>query len=279
MGRLRNITDSRVGKAGSTVREVMIYSPFGKLLGGTAGHTLYEAGTTQYYDVGSRYVTGDGRIFRYALAGGTLIPGQGVKSYHEQHIAYAVFPAAAAAGTTTLSVTVAAHDGSIATHDGTLVENELVGGYILIFDKTATNMTVFRQILSNTAVASGGGTTVITIDDPIPNALSTSDACECMASPYLSVVNDTDENKAVVGLPSMVATVGQYLWIQTYGPCWIAPHADVGTGANVHEAFFNHDGSLGIHGDGASLQHAGFVMTRARGGGQGAPFIMLQISI
>lgn len=272
---MQNAVDGGGTLARGELAHVGIYD----LLGGNSGHRIWEAGTTQKYTLGARIVYPDGRVFKYAKAGGTLISGQGCKAYHEQHISYAVLPAAAAAGATTMSVTVGAHDGSIATHDGTLVANELAGGYILIFHKATTNKVTLRRILTNTAVASGGGTTVITIDDPLPEAVAVTDACECMASPYLDVVAANNENTCVVGVPTMAATVGQYLWIQTWGICWMAPHAEVGTGINVHEAFFNSDGSLGVHGDGASLQHAGFVLARARGGTQGLPFVMLQISI
>ena len=283
MSRNRNIKDNRIGEAGSTVKGVMIYSPFGELLGGSAGQTIGESGTTQYYDLGTRMVTGDGRVYRYAKAGATLIVGQGAKNQEEEnYIRYAVIPVAVAAGSSTISVTVNTDDGDKTTNDGALTANELQGGYIVVFDKTTTNHVVLRMIVSNTAVTTGGGTTVITVDEPYPLALEVStDAAAVMCSPYLNVrSNGAVDTAPVVGIPTVPATAGQYFWLQTWGICWVASHADVGTGADVHEAFFNGDGSLGLHGDGANLQHAGFAMsTRARGGAQGETFIMLQISI
>jgi len=264
---------------GTLFRGELAHVDLPDLLGGNSGHRIWEVNTTQKYTLGARVVYPDGRVFRYAKAGGTLIPGQGCHSYQQQYIRYAVLAAAAAAGATQLSVTVNADDGEVDTNDGALATNELQGGYCVIFDKSATNMVVLRKIIANTAVASGGGTTVITIDDPIPNALTTTDAIECMASPYFDVRNDSSDQRAIVGVPTMVAAANEYLWIQTWGVCWVAPHDTVGTGANVHTAVFNHDGSLGLHADGAELQHAGFVLQRGRSNAQGAPFIMLQISI
>jgi len=249
------------------------------LLGGNSGHRIWEVNTTQKYTLGARVVYPDGRVFRYAKAGGTLIPGQGCLSYQQQYIRYAVLAAAAAAGATQLSVTVNADDGEVDTNDGALATNELQGGYCVIFDKSATNMVVLRNIIANTAVATGGGTTVITLDDPIPNALTTTDAIECMASPYYDVRAVNDTQRAVVGVPTMVAAANEYVWIQTWGVCWVAPQATVGTGAGVHAVVFRSDGSLGIPTDGTDLQYAGFVLQRGRSNAQGAPFIMLQISI
>ncbi len=286
MSRLRNIRDNRIGEAGSTVTGVMIYSPFGELLGGSAGQTIGESGTTQYYDLGTRMITGDGRVYRYAKAGATLIVGQGAHSYEsENYLAYANLPAAVAAGSSTISLTVAAHDGSKVTHDGTLLADELVGGYVLVFDKTATNQVVIRMATSNTAVASGGGTTIVTVDMPYPNALvKTTDGGAAMASPYLdvrSLISDAGERTPIVGVPTVPATAAQYFWLQTWGVCWVASAADVGTGNNVHESFFGGNGALVLHGHGANLQHAGFMISsRARDGiTQGETFIMLQISV
>jgi hypothetical protein len=276
---MQNAVDGGGTLARGELAHVGIYD----LLGGNAGHRMWESSTTKRYTLGARLILPDGRVYRYAKAGGTLIPGQGAKNYEEEYIRYAVLPAAVAAGAKSLSLTVNAHDSSRDLHDGTLAANELEGGYVVIFDKTATNQVVLRNIKTNTAVASGGGTTVITIDEQVPLALIVTDAGAAMCSPYLNVQSlsaTPSDTTPVVGVPTVPAVVGEYLWIQTWGICWIASHAEVGTGDNVHEAFFNGDGSLGVHGDGVSLQHAGFMMSsRARGGAQGETFIMLQISI
>ena len=284
MSRLRNMVDNRTGDKGNTAKGLMIYSPFGNKIGGAAGQGVGEAGTTQYYDLGTRMVTGDGRVYRYAKAGATLIVGQGAHSYEsDNYIRYAVIPAAVVAGSSTISLTVNAHDGSRVTHDGTLILNELVGGYILVFDKTATNHVVIRMVTANTAVASGGGTTVCTVDEPYPlDLVISTDAAAAMASPYLdvrSLTSDDGERTPMVGVPTVPATVGQYFWLQTWGVCWIASAADVGTGNNVHETFFGGNGALVLHGHGANLQNAGFMISsRARDGiTQGETFIILKL--
>jgi len=276
--------ENAVADDGSLVKGNLYQVGKGDLSGGNDGHRMWEASTTKRYPLGARYISPDGRVFRYAKAGNTLIPGQGANNYEaENYIRYAVLPAVVAAGAKTLSLTVNTDDGSRDLNDGALAVNELEGGYVLIFDKTATNQVVVRRIVTNTAVAVGGGTVVITIDDPVPLALIVTDAGAAMCSPYLNVqrvIGDIGPVTPMVGVPTVPAVVGEYLWIQTWGVCWIASAADVGTGNNVHEAFFASDGALRLHGAGANLQHAGFMISsRARGGAQGETFIMLQISI
>jgi len=275
---IRNATDGN----GTLLRGDIYQVGIPDLLGGDTGHRMWEVSTVQKYSIGARFVTPDGRVFRYAKAGGTLVVGQGAHNYEtENYIRYAVLPAGVKAGSSTISLTVDAHDGAKATHNGSLAANELVGGYILVFDKTATNHVVIRTVLSNTVVASGGGTTVVTVDAPYPLALEIgTDAAAAMASPYLNVQSNSVEVQCCVGVPTVPADSGEYFWLQTWGVCWIASAADVGTGISVHESFFGGNGALVLHGAGANLQHAGFMISsRARDGAQGETFIMLQISI
>lgn len=234
--------------------------------------------TTQKYALGTRMRKPDGREFVYAKAGATLNPDMGAKSYNTQHIAYATIAAAAAAGAVEVVLDVAASDGDAG--NGAIAANELAGGYIVIFPHSSN--TFVRQIVSNTAVPAGGGECTIALDDPIPAALvADSDHGEAMASPYLDVRNTTEATSSVVGVPTWPATVGQYLWLQVKGITWIAPQAEVSVGTNNRQIVFRHDGSIDEHdysdANVAKGQHAGYVVQNAAGGGQGAPFIMLDI--
>jgi len=105
---------------------------------------------------------------------------------------------------------------------------------------------------------------------------------ECMASPYLNVQATADSISSVMGIPTLVATVGQYLWLQTWGPVWIAPQGEVSIGNNNRNVVFRHDGSIDEYDatDAYTIkaQHAGFVLANAPGGSQGAAFIFLQIA-
>ena len=234
------------------------------------------AGTLQRYPIGTRYRSG-GRTYIYAKAGGTLNPDLGAKNALTQHVAYTTIAATALQYATTVVIDVGGSDG--AAGDGVIAVNELAGGYLVVFDADAKAYT--RQIVSNTAVATGEMTLVI--DQPIPLALITdTDHAECMASPYLNLQANTDTISSVLGIPTLIATSGQYFWLQTWGPVWIAPQGAVSTGNNDRQVVFRHDGSIDQHDYSDAVvqfaQHAGFVLANASGGGQGAAFIMLQIT-
>jgi hypothetical protein len=243
---------------------------------------LYVADSTQRFGFGQRFLTNDGRVFKYAKAGGTLNVDLLAQSVVAQHIAFASAPVAAAAGDTKVSITVAATDGAAA--GGLVAKDELQGGYVVIFSDTV--VTMLRQIVKNTAVATGGGTSILDLDFPLNAAVATADSyLEAMASPYSSIKASTtgDTARGFIGLPLVEATSGKFCWIQTWGPCWVAPQADVGTGASNIQVVARYDGSIQAHDYTDTTysdkqQHVGFVLSHANAGTQGAPFIMLQIS-
>lgn len=253
---------------------------FGSLIAGQSVQSrITPPTTTQKHALGARIATWDGRVFRYAKAGGTLNPDLGAMCNDQQHVAYTTIAASAILGATTVVVDVQSGDGTAT--NGVIGVNELEKGYIVIFPHSSNTFT--RQILSNTVTAAAGEMTLV-LDEGIPAAITVDvDHGECMASPYRNVQTTSAATTSVVGMPTYVATVGQYLWLQTYGPCWIAPQGEVSTGNNDRQVVFRHDGSIDQHdstdANVAMGQHAGFVITNANGGGQGAAFIMLQISI
>lgn len=244
---------------------------------GASEQDIYELSDVQKYVVGSRLVV-DMRVFYYSRAGGALVPDVGAKNALAQHVAYAVL-ADAPVGSTVLVITVGAADGVLG--NGAISANELAGGYMAIFP-AAGNKAITRRIVSNSAVGAGGGAMTVVVDKPLPVALTAVSHGECMANPYANVQTLNSDTTSVVGIPTVAATLGQYLWLQTWGPIWIAPQAGVSVGSNNREVVFRHDGSIDVHDPAdpnvAKGQHAGFVLANAAGGGQGAPFIMLQIT-
>jgi hypothetical protein len=242
------------------------------------GGTPYEQDTLQKYPLGTLLRMG-GRTFAYAKASGTQNPDVGSHITAGQHVAYATIAASAAAGVSSLTLDVGGTDG--AGGDGAIAANELVGGYILVFPHSSN--TFIRQILSNTVVASGGGEMTVTLDSPTPVAVVVDVThCECMASPYYNVISGNYPKAAIVGIPTYPATTGKYFWLQTWGPCWVSPQAEVGEADHDLNVVFRHDGSIDEYDYSDAYvtkqQHAGFVLTHAAAGTQGAPFIMLQIT-
>jgi len=252
---------------------------------------LSVADTVQKYPLGTRFVDGD-RAYRYAKAGGTLRTDLLGKIGKIQCVKYCSVQAAALQYASTIAVTVAITDGHAG--DGAIAVNELAGGYILIFDATYTGgQPQVLQIKSNTVVAAGGGTMTVVVDGKLQNALTTSDSAELIASPYLSILAQASLSYSNVyghiGRPTVAATIGQFLWIQTWGACFLSPQTDVGVNTGGSGAGQNyivvarHDGSIDtlLYSDVThdQAQIVGFVMACATiAGGQGAPFVWLTIA-
>jgi hypothetical protein len=242
---------------------------------------LYQASTIQRYPVGFQYPITDAldlRRFHYGKGANTQIPDVGSHISVTQHVSWAVI-ADAPVGSKTVVVTVGAGDG--AAHDGAIAKDELAGGYCAITPHTA-NHTMLRMIKSNTAVLAPGGAMTVTLDRPTDYIIELVSHIECMANPYASLAQGNYPRQPIMGMPMVGATVGQYLWFQTWGPRWVAPQANVGVGDHNVEVVFRHDGSIDRHDPANGMlqyqQHAGFVMTIPNGAGQAAPFVFLQIT-
>jgi len=238
-----------------------------------------EATDIAHYNIGSRMVVDD-RVFHYGRAGNTLDCGLGAHIGFTQDVAFAVVTVDAdAAGKYTLEVTVGAGDGRLGT--GEIPANELSGGYIIIFPDGMAD-TINRRIVSHTGVAAPGGAITVTVDRPLPVALTPNPHAELIASPYLDVLEGLLDRRMIVGMPPIAATVGQYLWLQTWGPVWITPTGVDFLTAENSLAMFRANGTITefIWNNPATGQPqiAGTVMTPAAGGGQGAPFVNLMLA-
>ncbi len=245
----------------------------------------YQLSANQNYPLGFKYPIkrpGDLREFYYGQAGGTLDTGFGAKSVVPQIIAIAALHAPANVLAVHVEIEVAGTDG--ANHDGVILENELAGGYVVIF--TDTMRTINRMILANTATGGGITHTTITIDKPLPLPLVILNFhAECMANPYAGVQTGNFPKASVVGMPTMPATLAlPFLWLQTWGPVWVTP-------SNLEGGILNDNQEVVFRGNGAiapckydeplysaRAQHAGFVLPNLRTGAQGAPFVFLEIT-
>lgn len=240
---------------------------------------IHEMSAVKNYRLGATLKKPDGRVFKYARAGATLNTDMGAENYLTQHVSYTTVAVAAAFGDTAVVIDVGSGDGVAA--DGVIAVDELEGGYVVFFPHSQNSFN--RRILGNSGTA-GAGEMTLELDDPIPVDLTVNtDHAECMASPYYELRSGSSNSKSKMGIPAVAATtVEPYHWLQTWGPCWVAPQGSVSVGNNHRQVVFRHDGSIDDHdssdADVAQAQHAGFVLANAPGGGQGAAFILLQIT-
>jgi hypothetical protein len=236
---------------------------------------IHKSGTTQLYPLGTRLALPDGRVYRYALSSGACYAGQGADFVYQECAAYTTIGTTAAIGATTVDATAVTHT--------VLTKDELVGGYMIIYG--ASNADVqFRGILGNDASVADTAITGIKIDAPLVAAVTgASTGCEVFYNPYSSIALATGTNLSKAGVPAVeVAASGTYFWLQTWGPCWVAPQNASFADANDRAAYWRHDGS--IEGEIAnasknaglnSTQYAGFLITE---GFTAGPLLMLQVS-
>lgn len=251
---------------------------------------LYETpSTTQNPDwaVGDRVALGDGRVFRYGRCTNTCLNTmQGLKFYGQEGdgIAYKNLSEAGAVGDT--SVKVDAGD------EGDVDLDELRGGYI-IFHTHGEYADFSRGIVGNTAADSDGYVTIY-IDAPLHIATTTSFGTETCPNPYrflsyrsaaVSGGPGGDAYTSVAGIPLRKTTAAnQFVWIQTWGPCWINPQGAVGytVATDRRDLKFTREGSIQKNDanaqDTSSMQRAGFMLTAEDASATGPPLVMLNIS-
>ena len=246
---------------------------------------LYRASTVKdsSWNVGDRVVLPDGRVFRYGKCGADLGGMKwGLKQFNLLVTEKDAIATAADIGDVKIDITFADTDG--VNNDGVIAEDELAGGYISFYRGADRQQ---RGIVGNTVRANGDTTdTVVYLDAALKVAINEDDNIEVLANPYsdLRVSGGGGEWTSVMGLPAVLATSGQYFWIQTWGPIRITPAAgEYGAATDIRDFYFDRNGSLVTSevkdASGRNYQHAGFLIERNDGAaGSAAPFIMLQIN-
>jgi hypothetical protein len=241
---------------------------------------LYVATDDQLFHAGKRILSWDGCVYKYSYGVTTMIEDRLAWQSYSQHIDYgATVAATTVAGDSSFKVDISAAMGK--ADDGVIAEDELMGGRVIVYSDTIA--TIQRGIVGNSAVATGEMT--LYVDAPIDRIL-TVDASfvEAICNPWRFV--STGEGggvRSMVGLPNVVtAATAKWLWLQTWGPCWVAPQGPLADAAHDLEVVARSDGSVQAHEYGTAMatlqQHVGFILSHAANGTQGAPFWMMQIS-
>ncbi len=273
---IRNAPDGN----GTLFRGDIYQVPIKGLLGGTTGQRIWETNLVAQYSLGTRLITEDGRVFRYAKATNIVsVKHFGLKFWNQIGDGIAANAGGSSAiGDYTVTLT------------GTATKDEYKGGYLIVFSSPVQ----FRAIVGNTATS--GTTFVVTLAEPLTVAVTgASTYCEALQSPYANVRltagpsggQSGNEWSSVAGLPYTITSVADsYLWIQTWGPVWINPAGvslnDAGVAVNERQLVFDFEGSVIVVGDATattvSMQHAGFIIDRNYESTSGPPLVMLQIS-
>jgi len=264
----------------------MIYG--GLLTGQSALQGLRSVAATQNCLFGTRRVTWDGDVFRYAhpddtSAAATIYlvrPGMGCKNGHDPGFLAVTGGVvnARAVGDSTLNILLDATTGA-AHWFGTAYN--MVGARVVL---AGMNPVQQYRIIAH-GVGATGATITITLDGTIPAIIAATTMIEITPNAYTDVQAGGSLECSVVGVPNAPMPAGYNGWIQTWGVLWVTPGiTGVGEGNNDRTVVFHDDGSIHQSSDhtwGATdaHQYAGFIVHRtAHTAWSNPPFIMLQIS-
>lgn len=175
-----------------------------------AGQAILSSSAVQVHPLGAYMETPDGRGFRYfkngavATVPGKVYQGTPLDATNMQPSG-GITPAAAAIGATQVTLSTSL----------TLTLNQLAGGYMSV-DVTPGQGYTYR-IAGNTAVSGATGC-VVTLEDPLVVALTTSSRVIFVAHPYSGcVIEPGTPTAAIVGVPPFIVAANEYGWMQTKG--------------------------------------------------------------
>lgn len=184
---------------------------------------LFTSSSTAGTDIGALATTGDGRLFRYALAGGTsLVPGKLQQSSAQDTSNFQDLTVTApAAGATSI----------VTTSTVTLTANQLAGGFLTI-SSASTNAGYTLKIKGNTAATAA--VTTIYLEDAVIAAPTGTTKIDVIPNPYSGViVNPATASSNPVGAAVYAVTNAQYGWLQTHGPASVLADGTVVVGTGL----------------------------------------------
>lgn len=173
------------------------------------------------HQLGTLGATVDGRLFRYGKAGasnlaaGKLMVAATQEAQHENMAC-----AATAAGESQVTVTL----GSAA-----VTANQYAGGYLVINDVDGEGNT---YLVSGHPAADSAATLVVTLAQPLVDALTANSQASLILNPWASVViSATDQADMAVGVPNCDVTAAYFCWLQTRGVCSVLADETLTAGA------------------------------------------------
>lgn len=189
-----------------------------------AAQDIRKISTTKQHRLGAIGITRDGRVYRYAQAGGaTLAPGK--------------INVAATVNSDATNKTIArTYDAGVSTvvfdAGGTLVADAYAEGYLTINDATGEGNSY--AVKGHTGVT-GAGEIIVDLEEPTATAL-TIDVSEASLTknPWDDVVvSIADQLDMAIGIANVSLTTLYYGWIQTRGVCSALADESYAIGQNL----------------------------------------------
>jgi hypothetical protein len=226
-----------------------------------APQNLYTSSSTKQATIGEKFVSPDGRVFRYTKNGGTaMVRGKLYQS-----------PAEDATNMEDLTCTATSANATSITTTSTvtLTANQCAGGYLVVVSASAGAGQISR--ISSHAAASGAVVT-FNLEDPLVAATTGTVKIDVIPNPYDGVVvAPTTATGMPVGVAIHAVAANEYGWIQTHGiaPCLAQGTVTVGdvvipantttTGTVVAEGANTIDAEVGIAPAGIASTDVGFI--------------------
>ena len=227
------------------------------------GQDIFTASNIPQHALGERGVTAEGRSFRYCsiepsattvtgqVAGATLVAGNLIQTSAPVANHLALTPSVANIGDLTVTVTL----GATAAY-----ANQYSQGAILV--SVTPGLGQLLKIRSHPAAAASA-TLVLTLEDPILVALSTSSRIDLMRNIYAGVIQaPATTTGAIIGsaqfaIPALATggALGQnYGWIQTKGPAAVLSAATIAANIPI-------TGTISAGTAGAAIAASGILQT------------------
>ena len=225
-----------------------------------SGQPAFEDEATARHKIGQLAVAGDGRKYRYVLAGATaLVVGNALQATVQDTDHDAIVCRATAAGAVALLITTGSGSGN-------LTVNEYAEGYVAVH--VTPGLGYVYKIRDHAAIAaSTDGALNLYPEDAVQVALTSDSRVTLVANPYKNVIQHpiSTASGVCVGGAIYPITAAQYGWIQTGGPGAalientpavgqpVTSTAGVAGALAVHSAELNHVADMMVTGINATV--------------------------
>jgi hypothetical protein len=185
---------------------------------------LFELSATPLHKMGTRMQLADGRVFFYALDGGSGLSAghlnfsRGTISGHED-----VDTSAQEIGDKVVTVTPA-------TSEIALV-NEFAEGFVSVRETVGAGQ--IRKIKSHPSAPSTTFDVLMTLYDPWTTAITAASQADLIHNPQYKVNESDTASKLPAGVPLLAVTADYYFWNQTWGLCSILDDTNCPIGSMV----------------------------------------------
>jgi len=197
-------------------------------LQGVPTQGILDMSAVQNYPLGTRFAKYDGRVFRYAKAGGTLVAGNLIQSATlggaTTTVQHDLTPAAAAAGTYAVTAAIKTTEQPADTFKD---------GWMAVTDGDAANAMGDLYLIKSHPLSATN--IILTLHEPLKRAITTDSRISLLGNIYKDVIQapKTTASGLAVGVCPTVVTDDYYFWLQTWGIANVLAKTALVAGQNV----------------------------------------------